>query len=137
MALVCGVTLFGVCLPIVVRFVVCAAVAVGGIRCVKTLILLEGSQAIRAISWSDEDFVVFLGSKMSPQPATLDAAAFRFGVELWVLRFSTPLGLRSVLIVSRAQSARPFRRLCRRLIAQSRRASGRVNRPADTMPPKV
>jgi hypothetical protein len=138
LTLVCGTTLFAVALPWLVRVAVCAVVAIPGFRCVRSFVLLEGPRALRAIEWSDEgEFVVFLGPALRPQSASLGAGSFRFGLQLWVLRFMTPLGPRSVLIAGGVQEPRAFRRLCRCLSGRLRRASGRANRTAVTIRPKV
>jgi hypothetical protein len=138
LSLVCGATLFAVALPWHVRLAVCMAVAIPGFRCVRSFVLLEGPHAVRAIEWSDEGgFVVFLGPSLRPQAASVGAGSFRFGLQLWALRFTTPLGPRSVFIAGGAQEPLAFRRLCRCLNGHLRRASGRANRPTVTIRPKV
>jgi hypothetical protein len=138
LSLVCGATFFAVALPWQVRLAVCAAVVIPGLRCVSSFILLEGARAVRAIEWSDEgEFVVFLGPALRPQAASLGTGSFRFGLQIWVLRFATPLGPRSVLIAGGAQEPRVFRRLSRCLCGHLRRASGRAKRPTVTIRPKV
>jgi len=138
LTLVCGATLFAVALPWLARLAVCAAVAIPGFRCVSSFVLLEGPRAVRAIAWSDEgEFVVFLGPALQPQAASVGIGSFRFGLQLWALRFTTPLGPRSVLIAGGVQEPRAFRRLCRCLNGRLRRASGRANRPAVTIRRKV
>jgi hypothetical protein len=130
--------LFAVALPWHVRLAVCAAVAIPGFRCLSSFVLLKGPRAVRAIEWSDEgEFVVFLGPALRAQAASLGTGSFRFGLRLWILRFTTPLGPRSVLIAGGLQDPRKFRRLCRCLNGLRRRASGRANRPAVTIQRKV
>jgi hypothetical protein len=93
---------------------------------------------VRAIEWSEDgEFGVFLGPQLTPHPATLAAGSFRWGVQLWVLRFMTPVGLRPVLIAGGIQDEEKFRRLSRFLTTHLRRASGRGAGPAVTIRPKV
>ena len=137
-ALVGVVVLIGVALPLAPRLVLSLAVLLPGIRCVLSFVLLAGSQAVRAIEWSEEgEFGVFLGPQLTPHPATLAAGSFRWGVQLWVLRFMTPVGLRPVLIAGGIQDEEKFRRLSRCLTKHLRRASGRGAGPAVTIRPKV
>jgi len=138
LALVCGVTLFAVALPYSVRLAICVAVVAPGLRSVRSFVLLEGARAVRVIEWSDEgEFAIRLGPELLRQPAVLCAGSFRLGVQMWVLRFATPLGTRPVLIAGRVQDAQAFRRLSRCLNACMRRAYGRGSRPAVTIRPKV
>ena len=138
LTLVCGVTLFAVALPYSVRLVLCIAVVAPGIRSVRSFVLLEGSNAVRSIEWSEEgEFLVRLGPRFLPQPASLAAGSFRLGVRVWVLRFVTPSGTHPVLIAGGIQDVRAFRRLSRCLNTRMRRASGRGSRPAVTIQPKV
>ncbi len=93
---------------------------------------------MRAIEWSEEgEFGVRLGPQLTPHPATLAKGSFRLGVQLWVLRFMTPVGLRPVLIAGGVQDAQRFRRLSRCLTKHLRRASGRGAGPTVTIRPKV
>ena len=138
LALVGVVVLTGVALPLALRLVLSLAVLLPGIRCVRSFVLLAGSQAVRAIEWSEEgEFGVRLGPQLTPHPATLAAGSFRLGVQLWVLRFMTPAGLRPVLIAGGVQDEEMFRRLSRCLTTHLRRASGRGAGPAVTIRPKV
>jgi hypothetical protein len=138
LALVCAATLFAVALPWPVRVAICIAIVVPGIRCIREFVLLEGPRAVRAIEWTEEGaFAVRLGPELTAHPATLAAGSFRLGVQLWVLRFMTPMGLCPVLITGGAQDARPFRRLTRCLTMHLRRAPGRGTAPTVTIRPKV
>ena len=138
LTLTCGVTLFAVALPWHIRLAVCAAVAIPGFRSLSSFVLLGGPRAVRAIEWTDEgEFIVFLGPELRPQAANVGTGSFRFGLKLWVLRFTTSLGPRSVLIAGGVQEPRAFRRLCRCLNGRLRRASGRSHRPTVTIRPKV
>jgi hypothetical protein len=136
--LVCAVALFTVALPWIARASICVAVAVPGIRCVSSFVLLKGEGAVRAIEWSEEgEFAIRLGPRFTREVATLGAGSFRLGVRWWVLRFVTPSGAHPVLIAGAIQDVRGFRRLCRCLNRHLGWASGRRVRPAVTMPPKV
>ncbi len=136
--LVCGVTLFAVSLPWPARMALCAAVAVSGIHCIRSFVLLQGPRAVRVVEWSEEGtLAVRLGPSLARHPALVAPGSFRLGAELWVLRFRTPEGLRPVLIAGGIQDTRAFRRLCRCLAARLRRPSGRRTRLAVTIPPKV
>ena len=138
LALVCVVVLTGVALPLVLRLVLSLAVLLPGIRCIRSFVLLAGSQAVRTIEWSEEgEFGVRLGPQLTPHSASLAAGSFRVGVQVWVLRFKTPAGLRQVLIAGGVQDEEKFRRLSRALTAHLRRASGRSGAPAVTIRPKV
>jgi hypothetical protein len=138
LTLVCGVTLFAVALPWPVRLAICVAVATPGIRSVRSFVLLEGRNPVRSIAWSPEgEFVIWLGHESTPQAADLGTGSFRFGLQLWVLRFETSRGTRPVLIAGGVQDARAFRRLSRCLEARLRRASGRGSPPTVNIPPKV
>lgn len=138
LTLVCVVLLFGVVLPWPLRLALCVVVVVPGIHCIRSFVLLGGSRAVRAIEWSDlGEFVVHLGPGLTRHPATLGVGSFRLGVQLWVLRFTTPVGPRTVLIAGGMQEPRAFRRLSRCLTAYLGRASGRGTAPAVTIRPKV
>ena len=138
LALVCVVVLAAVALPWIVRLTVCLAVGLPGARCISSFVLLAGAHAVRSIEWSEEgDFGVRLGPQLTPHPATLAAGSFRWGVQVWVLRFMTPVGLRPVLIAGGVQDEERFRRLSRGLTAHLRRASGRGAGPTVTIRPKV
>ena len=138
LALVCVVVLFAVALPWLVRFALCLAVCLPGVRCIRSFVLLTGMHAVRRIEWSEETgFGVCLGPQLTRHPATLAAGSFRVGVQVWVLRFSTPAGLCPVLIAGGVQDADGFRRLSRCLTMHRRRASGHAGGPAVTIPPKV
>jgi len=138
LALVGVVVLTGVALPLAPRLVLSLAVLLPGIRGVRSFVLLGGPHAVRAIEWSEEgDFGVRLGPQLTLQPATLAAGSFRWGVQLWVLRFVTPAGLRPVLIAGGVQDVEKFRRLSRCLMTHLHRASGRGAGPTVTIRPKV
>jgi hypothetical protein len=138
LALAGCVTLFAVALPWPARIAICIAFIAPGVHCIRSFVLLKGPDAVRAIEWSEEgEFGVWLGPAFTRYPATLATGSFRLGREVWVLRFSTPLGPRPVLVAGAVQDTRPFRRLSRSLSGHLRRASGRRHRPAVTIQPKV
>jgi hypothetical protein len=132
------VVVCAVALPGIVRITLCLAVWLPGIRCIRSFVLLAGAQAVRSIEWSEEgDFGVRLGPQLTRHAATLAAGSFRWGVQIWVLKFMTPVGLRPVLIAGGVQDAESFRRLSRCLTTHLHRASGRAVAPAVTIRPKV
>ena len=138
LALVCAVVWFAVDLPWPLRISLCVAMVVPAIRCIGSFVLLRGSRAVRTIEWSENgEFCVRLGPHLAAQPAELAEGSFRLGLQLWVLRFMTPVGLCTVLIAGGVQDAKRYRRLSRCLTAHLRRASGRRGSPAVTIRPKV
>ena len=138
LTLVCAVVGFAVALPWQFQLGLCLAVLVLGIRCISSFVLLRGPRAVRSIEWSENgDFGVRLGPQLIPHTAALAEGSFRLGVQLWVLRFMTPAGLRPVLIVGGLHDAKCFRRLSRCLTTHLRRASGRGTAPTVTIRPKV
>jgi hypothetical protein len=138
LALDCAVVGFAVSMPWFIRAAVGATVVGAGFYALRTFVLLEGPRAIRAIEWNAAgEWVVCLGATAKPCPATLANGSFRLGLRIWVLRFATPVGTRSVLVEEAVHAPHAFRRLSRCLNGQLRRASGRSGRPAVTIPPKV
>jgi hypothetical protein len=108
-----------------VRLAICLALAAPGITTMGRFILLSGPVGIRAVDWSDEDqWQVYLGDSARPLPARLHAGCFRFGVHIMVLRFRTPLGTLSALVVGPLLMPQAFRRLCRQVDRCLHRASG-------------
>jgi hypothetical protein len=138
LALACTVTWFAVTLPWVVRFTICATVAAAGVRGLQAFVLLRGPRAVRAIEWTEAgELFVCLGATLARFPATLANGSFRLGLRIWVLRFETSAGLRSVLVEEAPPAACAFRRLSRCLNGHMRRGSGRYRQPAVTIRPKV
>lgn len=138
LALACAVTWFAVALPWLARLTLCAAVIGAGLRGVRVFVLLAGPRAVRAIEWNEAgDLAVCLGATLARHPATLSGGSFRLGLRLWILRFATPVGPRSVLVEQAARSPIGFRRLTRCLNRHLRRGSGRSVRPTVTIRPKV
>ena len=134
----CAVTWFAVMLPWPARFTMCNAVAASGIYGLRAFVLLKGPRAIRAIEWNEAgELTVCLGATFAPHPATLANGSFRLGLRCWVLRLSTPVGMRSVLVEEAAGASLAFRRLSRCLNGHLRRGSGRSRPPAVTIRPKV
>jgi hypothetical protein len=136
--LTCTVTWFAVMLPWPVRFTICSAVAAAGFFALRAFVLLNGPRAVRAIEWNEAgELTVCLGATLASHPATLANGSFRLGLRFWVLRFETPVGIRSVLVEEAAGALLAFRRLSRCLNGHLRRGSGRSRRPAVTIRPKV
>jgi len=129
---------FAIDLPVLVRACLCVFLAIAGSHNVRVFVLLAGSRAVRAIEWNDHDeFFVLLGRTLERHPATISNESFRLGARFWVLRFATSTGSRTVLVEEAGHNLQAFRRLSRHLSALSRRGSGRRDRPADTIRPKV
>jgi hypothetical protein len=138
LVLACAVTWFAVALPAYVRFALCAALALAGTRAISEFVLLKGPRAVRAIEWNEAgEWFVRLGATSAPLPARLSSGSFRLGLRHWVLRFATPVGLRSALVEEAARAPSAFRRLSRSLDGQLRRGSGHSGPPAVTIRPKV
>jgi hypothetical protein len=134
----CAVTWCAVALPWLARFIICAIVAAAGVPALRVFVLLAGPRAIRAIEWDEAgELSVCLGTTLAPHPATLANGSFRLGKRFWVLRFATPVGLRSVLVEEAFGASLAFRRLSRCLDGHLRGGCGRSRRPAVTIQPKV
>lgn len=113
LALVCGITLCAVALPLIVRMAVCVLVAAPGIRTVRSFVMLSGAQGVRAIEWTGSTLTIRMGPERRPLAATWGTGSFRPGRHWLALTFDTPAGRRQVLVDGRYQDARAFRRLCR------------------------
>jgi len=138
LVLACAIMWFAVGLPWPVRLAFCVAIAFPGARCIRSFVLLRGPRAVRVIEWSEEgEFRVRLGPQLMTHPARLATGSFRLGRQWWALRFMTPVGLFPVLIAGGIQDPGRFRRLSRCLTVSLRRASGRAEGAAVTIPPKV
>jgi hypothetical protein len=125
LALVLACVLCAVALPSIVRVAICAVVVVPGITTLGRFILMMGPLGIRAVEGSNDDqWWVFLGNSTRPVPARLHPDSFRFGVHLMVLRFRTPLGTLSALVVGPLLMPQAYRRLCRIVDRCLHRASG-------------
>jgi hypothetical protein len=138
LAFACGVVLFAVALPWVLRLVLCLFLVAPGIFTVRRFILLAGPNAVRAIEWSAAgEFIAWVGPTLARQPAALRRGSFRLGTRAWVLSLATPLGRCPVLVAASEENNLAFRRLSRCLTLRLRRASGRCSRPAVTIRPNV
>jgi len=106
----------GVALPWPVRCALGLVLAGANLPAVRTCVLLRGPRAVRRIEWDgDGRFRLAIGEDLKAWPATLSAAAFRLGIGFLVLWFSTPAGIRAVLIDGGRQDPVAFRRLSRHL----------------------
>jgi hypothetical protein len=114
------VVLGGVSLPLIARFALGLILLAVNLPALRTGVLLHGSRAVRALEWSEEGSFSLRsglrsGSGARLVPARLLPSSFRLGIAFLVLWFSTPAGLRVVLIDGARQDPVAFRRLCRHL----------------------
>lgn len=115
-----AVVLGGVSLPLIARFALGLILVAVNLPALRTGVLLHGSRAVRAVEWSDDGSFSLrsgLRSESGTQrvPARLLPSSFRLGIAFLALWFSTPAGLRVVLIDGAKQDPVAFRRLCRHL----------------------
>jgi hypothetical protein len=98
------------------RLSLCLALASFNLRAIQQAVLLRGPLAIRCIEW-EPDGRLRIGPATAGelQEAQLRPGAFRLGIAFFVLWFSTPRGLRGVLIDGGLQEPAAFRRLSRSL----------------------
>jgi hypothetical protein len=134
----CAMALGGVALPLLVRVVICVAAAAASAASIRSMILLRAPRGVRSLQWSPQaGLQMTQGSSGPPVPVELAVGSFRFGTGVLVLWLKTPAGLHGVFIDGYRQEPGAFRGLCRRLEWQPRSASGRPQRPTDTIGPKV
>jgi hypothetical protein len=112
-------TLTAVALPLPARIGLCVCAATACVPCIRSVFLLGGPDAVRALQWSDAGLVACIGPELTTVVAKVAAGSFRIGRDLLVLRLQTCDGTRSVLIDGGRQEIQAFRRLCRHL--ESRR----------------
>jgi hypothetical protein len=109
----------GVSLPESIRFALGLVLVAVNLPALRTGVLLRGSRAVRVLDWNEEGFEPRSGhgsgSGARPLPARLLPASFRLGIGFLVLWFSTPAGLRVVVIDGGRQDPVAFRRLSRHL----------------------
>ncbi|MBC8026875.1 MAG: hypothetical protein H7Y89_12850 [Steroidobacteraceae bacterium] len=128
LALVCGITLCAVALPVIVRMSFCVFFATLGIRTVRSFVMLSGAQGVRAIEWTGSTLTIRVGPERRPLAATWASESFRPSRHWLALTFNTPDGRRQVLVDGRYQDARAFRRLCREFSRSLMGSSGRDSR---------
>jgi hypothetical protein len=134
----CAALLFGVALPLYVRIALCVAAATSTLAGIRSLVLLRGAGAVRALEWSEAgEFTAYVGSDCAALPASVTRGSFRSGAGLLVLRLATPKGIRAVLIDGTVQDTAVFRRLCRHLAVHSHRGLGPPTPSTVTIRPKV
>ena len=115
-----AVVLCGVSLPVIARFALGLILVAFNLPALCTAVLLRGSRAVRAVEWNEEGSFFLRsglrsGSGARLVPARLLPTSFRLGIAFLVLWFSTPAGLRVVVIDGERQDPVAFRRLCRHL----------------------
>jgi hypothetical protein len=126
--LVCAITMCAVALPWPVRLAICALPALGGLRTVRSFVLLRGPRAVRAIDWTGGALTIQVGPARQPLTATWNRGSFRPGRQWLALVFDTPSGRRHVLIDGRYQQTRAFRRLCCEFSRRLKGSAGRASR---------
>jgi hypothetical protein len=105
---------------LIARFAVGLILVAINLPALRTGVLLHGPRAVRTLDWNDEGSFSLRsglrsGSAAALAPARLLRASFRLGITFLVLWFSTPAGIRVVLIDGGTQDPVAFRRLCRHL----------------------
>jgi hypothetical protein len=111
-----AVLLGGVAGPAPLRALFGLGLVAANLPAIRGSVLLRGTRAVRMLEWDEEgQFHLRRGPGSRPVPATWKAASFRLGIAFFGLWFSTPDGLRCVLIDGGIQDPVAFRRLGRRL----------------------
>jgi hypothetical protein len=116
----CAALLGGTALPWTIRVALGLVLIAVNLPILRMGVLLRGSRAVRTLEWNEEErfyigSVLRAGFDPQPLPALLLPGSFRLGIAFLVLWFSTPAGLRVVLIDGGRQDPVAFRRLSRRL----------------------
>ena len=112
--LCCLVLMFGISLPWSLGLAFSVGLVVSNLRALERHVYLRGTAAVRALEWNVAgEFRLWLGDASGSSPARLEAASFRLGLPVLALWFTTPEGVRAVLVDGRAQEPAAFRRLCR------------------------
>jgi hypothetical protein len=103
-------------LPWPVRLSLSIALILVNLRSMAQAVLLRGPRAIRWIEWRP-DGRLRIGPALAGDSceANLRPGAFRLGIAFFVLWFTTPRGVRGVLIDGALQEPAAFRRLSRSL----------------------
>ena len=113
--IVCA-SILAVELPWPLRTSLCLTLIGVNLRAIAQAVLLRGPRAIRWIEW-EPDGPLRIGPALageSPE-ASLRPGAFRLGIAFFVLWFTTPQGVRGVIIDGGLQEPSAFRRLSRGL----------------------
>jgi hypothetical protein len=117
LAMVCGLILVAVDLPLLARIAVCVSITTPGIVAIGRVFLLRGPGGVRALSWSGATpgFQLRMADAAAGIPATLARGSFRLGSNYLLLWLRAGDRVRAVFIDGNGQQAACFRRLCRRL----------------------
>jgi hypothetical protein len=111
-----GALLGGNTLPWALRIALGLVLVALNLPALRLAVLLQGARAVRVIEWDEAgQFFIRAARETPPARATLRTASFRLGIAFLALWFSTPAGLRLVLIDGGRQDPIAFRRLSRRL----------------------
>jgi len=115
-----AVLLGGVAMPWSIRIALGLVLVAVNLPALRSGVLLHGSRAVRVLDWNDEGRFelrsgVRPGIEARSIPGRLLPASFRLGIGFLVLWFSTPAGLRVVVIDGGRQDPVAFRRLSRHL----------------------
>jgi hypothetical protein len=115
LTIVCA-SILAVDLPWPVRLALSVVLILVNLRALAQAVLLRGPRAIRWIEWQP-DGQLRIGPALAgePEEASLRPGAFRLGIAFFVLWFTTPRGVRGVLIDGGLQEPAAFRRLSRSL----------------------
>jgi len=111
-----GVLLGGNTMPGILRIAFGLVLVAVNLPALQRGVLLKGPNAVGVIEWDEEGRLFVRAQRESRQvPAILEPASFRLGIAFLVLWFSTPVGLRVVLIDGGKQGPGAFRGLSRHL----------------------
>lgn len=114
LALVCGVLVAAVALPLPVRVGLCIAIATPGLAAIRGCMLLAGRRAVRMLDWS-AGWRARIGPGTTETSVTLQVGSFRVGQAFLLLWLRSCDGIHGVFIDAGGQDPVTFRRLCRQL----------------------
>jgi hypothetical protein len=113
--LVCTL-LVAVALPLPVRIAICVCAATGAGSSLQSVFLHRGSNAIRALVWTDKgQMTALLESGQTGYPVTVRPGSFRLGRHGVLLWLDTGEHRRAVFVDAGSHEVRAYRSLCRRL----------------------
>jgi hypothetical protein len=117
LALVCGLILVAVDLPLLARIAICVSITTPGIVAIGRVFLLRGPRSARALSWTGATpgFQLRFGNAAAGVPAGLARGSFLLGSNYLLLWLRTERRSLAVFIDGNRQEAGCFRGLCRRL----------------------
>jgi hypothetical protein len=113
-------------LPVWLRCLLTAAVALAGFPSVWRYVLLRGPRALRVLEWTageSDSYYVGLGEG-GRRTQAVATRCLRYGSRLWLLRFQTNAGIVQLFVETGLQEPRALRRLARRLFREPGDAEG-------------